>query len=246
MKLNRKQIKEALQQTPIEQILLGQTAKTKSLTAKQKAFAEKVAQGLPKAKAYREAYPNNMTPPQQGVEAHRLALNPKIQHMIEAQKVALEAMKYQTPAHLRALAIQRLTELAIDDNIKPAQQLKALELIGKMTEVALFTERKEIINVSNTAEAKAKLIESIKLALSSANIQEGELIEDDDSLERELKGEALADYVEVMHETGEQTEAEPIETTTETENETQKGDGIATSAEENPPYPNPLNSTVRA
>ena len=165
--------------------------------------------------------------------------------MIDAQKVALEAMKYQTPAHLRALAIQRLTEMAIDPDVKPAQQIKALELIGKMTEVALFTERKEIVNVTNTAEAKAKLIESIKLALSSANVQDAELVEQDDSLERELKGERLEDYEVITQDIGEQTEAEPTEPATETEEETKEGDGIENTEGENPPYPNPLNSTVR-
>lgn len=228
MKLNRKQIKEALKQTPIEKVILGHTNSGVSLTAKQKAFAEKVAEGLPKAKAYREAYPNNMTPQQQAVEGHKLALNPKIQNIIDAQKLALEAMKYQTPQHLRALAVQRLTEIAIDPETKPAQQLKALELIGKMTEVALFTERKEIVQVRTTEEARAKLIEGIKQAMQDDSAIDAEYTTADDLL-AELRGDSEAEH--------EQTEAEPIEPASDTENKEQEGDAIDKSETIDPTTP---------
>jgi hypothetical protein len=53
MKLTRKQIKEGLEATPIDTLLMGSP---KTLTAKQKEFARQVAMGKPKAEAYRTAY----------------------------------------------------------------------------------------------------------------------------------------------------------------------------------------------
>lgn len=228
MKLNRKQIKEALKQTPIEKVILGHTNSGVSLTAKQKAFAEKVAEGMTKAEAYRTTYDTKASKQQQGHQAHTLSLNPKIAAMIEAQKVALEAMKYQTPQHLRALAVQRLTEIAIDPETKPAQQLKALELIGKMTEVALFTERKEVVQIRTTEEARAKLIEGIKQAMQDDSAIDAEYTTADDLL-AELRGDSEAEH--------EQTEAEPIEPASDTENETQEGDAIDKSETIDPTTP---------
>lgn len=242
-KLSRKEIKAALEQTPIENILLGHQTGGVKLTAKQKEFARQVAEGKPKAEAYRNAYPNNMTKDQQAVEGHKLANSPKVQNMIDAFKLANEANKYLLPAHLRALAVQRLTELAISEDVKPAQQLKALELIGKITEVALFTERREVIKVTDTAEAKAKLIESLKLAMRSGNTIEADFTmaadakakteaEEADSLLAEIAGH---DDTQAQHydASTEQTEAEDIEKTSE---------GVASTNGKGstPPHPDPL------
>lgn len=169
MKLTRKQIQEGLKATPIEDILLGHNNPAGvTLTAKQRAFAEDVAKGTPKAKAYRNHYDTNAKPQTQAHTAHVLANQPKIQATIEAFKVAIEAQKYLFPAHLRAMAIQKLTEKALDDSLPPSQQLKALELIGKMSEVALFTERKEVITHNTTADAKSKLLASLMSAINTS------------------------------------------------------------------------------
>ena len=180
MKLTRKQIKEGLEATPIDTLLLGSP---KTLTAKQKAFAEGVAKGKTKAEAYRTAYDTNTTANAQRVEAHRLSMNPNISLMIEAIKTGLEANKYLLPAHLRALTIQKLTEKALDPDVNHAQQIKALELLGKITEVSLFTERKEITATDTSATAKDRLIQSLAQAIrSSANISEAKKAEADDLL----------------------------------------------------------------
>jgi hypothetical protein len=81
--------------------------------------------------------------------------------------VAIEAQRYATPQALRALVIERLTNAALDPEVKPAQKLRALELLGKVTEVAAFTERREIIRTDNPTEARDKLVQSLRLALSS-------------------------------------------------------------------------------
>jgi len=189
MKLTRKQIKQGLEATPIDTLLLGSP---KTLTAKQKAFAESVAKGKSKAEAYRSAYDTNTTANAQRVEAHRLSLNPNISLMIEGLKVGLEAQKYLLPAHLRALTIQKLTEKALDPDVNHAQQIKALELLGKITEVSLFSERKEITATDTSATAKDRLIQSLAQAIrSSSNITSAKKAEADDLL-NEITGGNLA------------------------------------------------------
>ena len=168
-KLTRKQITEGLKQTPIEQILLGSSNPDGvKLTKKQKDFARKVAEGKPKAQAYRETYNSTAKPQSQAEQASRLASNPKISAMIEAFTVANEAREYLIPAQIRTMAIQNLVGIAIDEEEKTSNKLKALELIGKMSEVALFTERKELIHTNNSEDIKAKLLEGLRLAFSNS------------------------------------------------------------------------------
>jgi hypothetical protein len=189
MKLTRKQIKEGLEATPIDTLLLGSP---KTLTAKQKAFAEGVAKGKSKAEAYRSAYDTNTTAQAQRVEAHRLSMNPHIALMIDSMKVSLEAQKYLLPAHLRALTIQKLTEKALDPDVNHAQQIKALELLGKITEVALFSERKEIITTDTSATAKDRLIQSLAQAIRSSAHISIDKKQEADALLAEITGGSLA------------------------------------------------------
>ena len=173
---------------PIETLLLGAvTAKTTKLTSKQKAFAKEVALGETKAGAYRKAYKSKGKPQTQSIEGQKLMKNPAIALQVEAIQVALEANQHITPASLRALAIHKITEKALDPEVPPAQQLKALELLGKITEVALFTERREIVQTTNSQEMKDKLLNSIRLAISSQGATDVE-VDDADSLLAEITG----------------------------------------------------------
>ena len=173
---------------PMDVILLGAVnAKTTKLTSKQRAFAKEVAMGNTKTGAYRKTYKTKGKPSTQSAEAQKLSKNPAIATQIEAFRVALEANQYITPASLRALAIHKITEKALDPDVPPAQQLKALELLGKITEVALFTERREIVQITNSQEMKDKLLNSIRLALSSRDATDVE-VDDADSLLAEITG----------------------------------------------------------
>jgi len=174
---------------PIDTILLGAvTAKTTKLTSKQRAFAKEVAMGNTKTGAYRKTYQTKGKPSTQSAEAQKLAKNPAVSTQIEAFRLAMEANQHITPAALRALAIHKITEKALDPDVPPAQQLKALELLGKITEVALFTERREIVQVTNSQEMKDKLLNSIRLAISSQGATDVEM-DDADSLLAEITGE---------------------------------------------------------
>ena len=122
--------------------------------------------GKPAAKAYREAYNTQAAPIHVGHQAHRLKQDPKIAAQIDALRLAAEARKYATPAALRTLVIERLTAHAIDEDVKPAQRLRALELLGKVTEIAAFTERREIVRTEGSANTRAALLEILRSAIA--------------------------------------------------------------------------------
>ena len=165
MKLSRKEVKAGLQAQPIESILLGATSATTRLTHKQKQFAEQIAMGETKAGAYRKAYQskgNHRTQSRRGQEVAKLGA---VQAQVEAFKAALEARKHATPEALRALVIEQLTAHAINEGNPPAQRLRALELLGKVTEVAAFTERRETRQVVDASVLRAKLLDTLQAAL---------------------------------------------------------------------------------
>lgn len=193
MKLSRKQIQEGLDTVPMDTLLLGITAsKETKLTAKQIRFAEEVAKGEPKAKAYKKAYNAKGKPSTNSKNAQNLLKNKSIQTQIDAFKVAFEGMKYQTPTHLRTLVIHKLTEKALDEDVPPAQQLKALELLGKITEVALFTERREIVKSDSSEQVREKLLNTLSRAINSTGGEKLKEISADELL-RELSGEQVVD-----------------------------------------------------
>ena len=190
-RLTRKEINEGLSQVPVEEILLGRSrSHGVALTPKQLKFAEELAKGESKAGAYRKAYNTQASPAHQSLEGQRLAKHPIISQQVEAIKLALEAEKYATPLHLRSLVIQRLTEKALDPDVNHAQQLRALELLGKVTEVAAFTERRETVHVHDAQAMREKLLHSLRLAVQ-ADAQDV-AYDDADSLLAELGDQATA------------------------------------------------------
>jgi hypothetical protein len=58
--------------------------------------------------------------------------------------------------------IHQLTQHALDNDCPPAQRIKALELLGKVSEVAAFTERKETTVINQSADIKQRLLESLR------------------------------------------------------------------------------------
>lgn len=181
-KLSRKQIKEGLESVPIDTIILGAAnSGTTKLTASQRAFAYQMALGKTKAESFRQSRPNGRKstakPETASKRGQELTKHGAIQAQIDAFKLALEAAQHNTPAALRALAIHKLTEHAINPDTPPAQQIKAAELLGKMTEVALFTERREVVTVSDSGAVRDKLLASIRLALSSQGAEDAEAVD---------------------------------------------------------------------
>lgn len=143
------------------------------LTAKQRKFAEAVAMGETGAQAYRMAYDTKAKPKTQGTEASMLKANPLISREIEALKLAIEAQKYRSAESLRALVIQSLTQTIIDPDVKPAVRVQAAKVLGTVTEVAAFTERKEITTITDSAQIRERILGELKtIAMSSADVQD--------------------------------------------------------------------------
>ena len=212
MRLSRKQVKEALDQIPIEQALLGSVgAKEVKLTSKQKEFARQIALGETKASAYRKSRNTKAKPETASKRGQELVRNGAVSAQIEAYKAAFEAQKYTTPAHLRALAIHELTKHCLNEDFPPAQRIKALELIGKMTEVALFTERREVVQVTDSAQIKDRLMDTLRTITQAQAVD----VEDTaaDSLLAELAGaqnEQVATDVQPSDD-GQTIEADPAD-----------------------------------
>lgn len=177
---------------PINTLLLGANSKTTKLTHKQTKFAEEIAKGESKAQAYRNSHNSKGNPNTTSKNGQVLLKNPMIQTQVDAFKVALEAEKYTTPAHLRSHIIHSLTQKTLDPSVPHAQQLRALELLGKITEVSLFTQRIEHIKTDNSESMREKLIKSLSLAINSTGKKE--MVEySAESLLAELAGEAPVD-----------------------------------------------------
>jgi hypothetical protein len=169
IKITRQAIRETLKQTPIDQILVGAHNVDKvNLTKKQKDFARKVAEGKPKAQAYRETYNTTTNKQSQAEQASRLASNPKVSAMIEAFTLANEAREYLIPAQIRTMAIQNLVSIAINEEEKTSNKLKALELIGKMSEISLFAETKTHVHLHSSDDIKTQLLEGLRQAFSNS------------------------------------------------------------------------------
>jgi phage terminase small subunit len=228
-KLSRKEIKEGLETVPIETIILGSRSKQTTLTKKQKAFAEQVVMTGNKTEAYRRAYDTDGKRTTIASEANKVSKNPNVSTYIEALKAHKEVEEYLLPARLRALAIHKLSNMALNDDLKPTEQLRALELVGKMTEVALFTERRELVHTLDSASLKAKLMDAVQLAITNSKSLRTITKKTADDLLKEIQGNeesSPVEYVELA------TSAGDIE---QAEQDTEDGDTGTELAEFRPP-----------
>lgn len=183
-KLSRRQINEALDTVPVS-TLLGRGA-DKELTARQKKFAREVAKGATKADAYRKAY-NVGSKATLTSNPYNLAADSRVKAEIDAYKLAIETAEHRTPAALRELVIQTLAQVLVDPEAKQAVKVQAAKVLGTVTEVAAFTERKEVRTITSSADARETLMQQIR-ELTKAQAIDAEVIERDaESLMRELE-----------------------------------------------------------
>lgn len=160
-------------------------AVSKELTTKQKRFALEVAKGSSKAEAYRRAY-NVKSKNTLQREPYQLTRDQRIANEIEAMQAAIKAQEYQTPAALRALVIQSLVGVITNPDSQPGQITAAAKVLGTVTEVAAFTERKEVRTITSSEDARAKIMAELK-QLANAEAEDVHAIDADaDSLLAEL------------------------------------------------------------
>ena len=194
MKLTRKQIREGLDTVPMDAIL-GKDV-SRELTAKQKRFAFEVAKGATKADAYRRAYKADATRATILGEPYRVASNPVVSAEIQAYQQAIEAAKYRTPAALRELVIQSLVSVVINPETKDSVKVAAAKVLGTVTEVAAFTERKEIKTISTSADAKNKILSELKRIMHTNAEDIGYTESEASDLLSELSGADITDTQE--------------------------------------------------
>lgn len=187
-KLTRAQLTQALDSVPMSHIL-GKSA-SRELTGKQKAFALEVAKGSSGAAAYRKAYKTRTKSLSQSNEASRLKARPDVAAEVAAYKAAIDAETYRTPAGLRSLIIQSLVQTIIDPDTPPAVRVQAAKVAGQITEVGLYTERKEVRTITSSEDARAKIMAELR-QLAAADVEDVTAIDfDADSLLRELEAVA--------------------------------------------------------
>jgi hypothetical protein len=163
MVMTRKQIREGLSQIPIESIL----SVSGELTTKQKRFAKGVADGETKASAYRKAYKANPAPSTIVTAPYTLAADPRIKREIESYRLANEAAKQRNAGQLRDLVIHSLVQVVIDPETKPSVRIQAAKVLGTVTEVAAFTERKEITTIKTSTDARAQIMQQLRDMMKS-------------------------------------------------------------------------------
>ena len=183
-KLSRAQIREGLDQIPIDHIL-GKRSQS-GLTSKQKRFAQEVAKGSTKAQAYRTAYNANPAPSTIVTAPYKIAGDARVQREIMAYEAAIEAEKHRTPAALRALVIHSLVQVVLDPDAGPAQKVQAAKVLGTVTEVAAFTERKEVRTISSSEDARAKVMGELRRLMTAGAVDANVIDADADSLLSEL------------------------------------------------------------
>lgn len=185
--MKRAQVREALDQVPIDQIL-GVQGK---LTHKQKTFARLVAQGETGAGAMRKAYDVKTTRAKTvGNNASMLKKHKGIQREIEAIQLAEKAREYQTPEHLRSLVIHSLVKVITDPESKAGQITAAAKVLGTVTEVSAFTERKVVEHITSSTDARAQLLSKLRTLVQGNAIDV--TVKDADSLLAELEPAPLA------------------------------------------------------
>ncbi len=185
-KLSRKQLKDALDTVPVS-VILGREV-NRELTPKQRRFALEVAKGNTKADAYRKAYKADAAPSTILGEPYRVAANPAVSAEIQAIEAAIRAAEYETPAGLRSLVIHSLVKVITDPESKPGQITAAAKVLGSVTEVAAFTERKEIRTIRSSEDTRAQVMAQLREMLK-AQADDAEVIDNAaDSLLAELSG----------------------------------------------------------
>ena len=186
-KLSRRQVEEALSSVPVSHILGSQA--TRELTPKQRAFAMEIAKGSRGAEAYRRVYSDKGKKKTQGDDASRLRRHPGVSAEIDAYRLALEAQEHRSPAALRALVVQSLVQVLIDPEASHSARTNAARVLGTVTEVAAFTERREVRTINDSIAAREALLNEIKDLMRTVEMPAAA---DADSLLAELASDSKA------------------------------------------------------
>lgn len=184
--LTRSQVKEALKQVPIDQILHVEG----ELSSRQKLFAKTIAiENVSGAEAYRKAYKTRGGKPKsQSESARRLKMVPAIQREIEAHRLAKLAREHRTAGQLRDLVIHSLVQVLVDPEAKDSTKVQASKVLGTVVGVDAFIHRTESHIITSSIDARTQLMNELKRVLNSESIDVE--YREADTLIEELAGEA--------------------------------------------------------
>ena len=137
---------------------------------KQKRFAEAIAlEDMTGADAYRAAYNVTGKTKTIGDSASRLKRDPRISAEITALEEAKAVSAWHSAEALRSLVISTLTSAIIDPDTKPATKITAAKILGTVTEVAAFTERKEVTHIKDSGAIRAQILDQLKSLMLNTN-----------------------------------------------------------------------------
>jgi hypothetical protein len=162
---SRKQVKAAIEDQGISRVLMTRKS---ALTPKQRKFAENVALGNTGADAYRLAYDAQGKPKTIGDNASRLKADSRIKAEIEAYQLAIESQKYQSAANIRALVVQSLVQVLIDSESSPAHKISSAKVLGSISEIGMFVDRKEITHVNSSDDIRNTIMDQLRTIASDA------------------------------------------------------------------------------
>ena len=120
--------------------------KKRPLTAKQERFVAEMIRGTTQADAYRTAYnAKGMKASAVYTEASLLMGHPEITKRLLAAQASVERSAVSSALSKRRWIVERLEHEA-EHAQSDAGRVRSLELLGKVTEVALFTDRVEQVD----------------------------------------------------------------------------------------------------
>jgi hypothetical protein len=146
-------------------------APKRRLTAKQERFVSEMVKGGTQADAYRAAYEaDGMKPSAIYTEANRLMGNPEIARRLRASRDSIERSAVSSALSRRRWIVERLTAESQDmTDGTSSSRVRALEMLGRDSEVAMWRDEVSI----STSEASAETVRAELEAKLTALLQPG-------------------------------------------------------------------------
>ena len=165
--------KDGFKLTVGQLLLEAMTNKVKDihgLTPKQEVFVQELLKGSSASDSYRSAYnAKGMKASAIHCEASKLKSSPKVSQRYKTLLKRKEDYALTSSLSLRHLVLERLREEALDKNNNESARIRALELLGKSSDVGLFIERIETITKDRTPEeVMSEIEEKLEKVIGSA------------------------------------------------------------------------------
>lgn len=129
------------------------------LSPRERQFVQRMAEGAGKREAFIEAFEPGGTSRSVSTAAWKVAKRPEVQQAL-AQEKAVQRLRYsQNPLDIRNFVVDSLQHEARTAQ-KPGDRLRALELLGKLADVAAF-ETRSVVTHQSGSDTIAKLREKL-------------------------------------------------------------------------------------